>query len=132
MENLQLRLTGGQSVATDLTVFISESSGDLFVYLGTALLERVSNDPDSLAYRMLVGRLANAGMSVTQLSRTFGHDVRTIGKWAEGLLSDSAEAMIRAFAGRGPVRKVTVPVLRFVKARYLLLVTWCGITANGL
>lgn len=121
MKNLQLLLTGGQSVATDLTVFISESDGGLFVYLGTALLERVSNDPGSLAYKMLIGRLANAGFPATHLSRTFGHDVRTIGKWAEGLLSDSAEAMVRAFAGRGPVSKLTAPLIRFVKARYLLL-----------
>lgn len=121
MENVQLVLIGSNSSSTDLTVFLSKSEQELLVFLGVALLERVSNDPNAFAYKMLVGRLANAGTSVTHLARTFGHDVRTIRKWAEALLCDDPELVVRAFAGRGPLPKVCEPLVRFVKGRYLRL-----------
>ncbi len=118
MDNLRPVLINSNCFSTDLTVFLSESERQLFVYLGVALLERVGNDPNSFAYKMLVGRLLNAGTGVTQLACTFGHDVHTIKKWAEALLSNDPELVVRSFAGRGPLPKISAPLVRFVKMRY--------------
>jgi len=73
VDNLQLLLVGGNGAATDLSVHLSESEKVLFVFLGLALLERVRSDGKCLAYKMLLGRLVNSGMSVRELERKFGH-----------------------------------------------------------
>ena len=121
MENLQLVLAGGKGVSTDLTIFLSDSERDLFVYLGVALLERVDYNPKEFAYKVLIGRLVNAGFSLSKLKRQFKHDRRTMKKWAEGLKSDDPDFIARAFAGRGPLPKVIGPMIRLVKMRYLAL-----------
>jgi hypothetical protein len=121
VENLQLILAGDKGVATDLTIFLSNSERDLFVYLGVALLERVEYNPNQFAYKMLIGRLVNAGVTLVKLKRQFKHDARTMKKWAEALTSDDADMMVRAFSGRGPLPKVIDPMIRLVKMRYLSL-----------
>jgi hypothetical protein len=93
MENLQLVLTGDKAVATDLTIFLSQSERDLLVYLGVALLERVENNRNRFAYKMLIGRLVNAGVRRDKLKRQFKHDSRTMKKWAEALKSDDPDAI---------------------------------------
>ena len=118
MENLQLVLSGDKGVATDLTIFLSDSEQNLFVYLGVALLERVENNRTAFAYKMLLGRLVNAGVRVSKLARQFKHDARTLKRWSEGLKSDDPDVIVRAFAGRGPLPKVIDPMIRFVKMRY--------------
>jgi predicted nucleic acid-binding Zn-ribbon protein len=121
MENLQLVLTGDKGVATDLTIFLSASERDLLVYLGVALLERVEYNPNQFAYKMLIGRLVNAGVALAKLNGQFKHDSRTMKKWAEALKSDDPDVIVRAFAGRGPLPKVIGPMIRLVKMRYLSL-----------
>ena len=121
MKNLQLVLAGGKGVSTDLTIFLSNSESDLLVYLGVALLERVDYNPNQFAYKMLIGRLVNAGVALMELNRQFKHDGRTMKKWAEGLKSDDPDFIVRAFAGRGPFAKVIGPMIRLVKMRYLAL-----------
>ena len=121
MENLQLVLAGDKGVATDLTIFLSASERDLLVYLGVALLERVEYNPNQFAYKMLIGRLVNAGVALVKLTRQFKHDSRTMKKWAEALKSDDPDVIVRAFAGRGPLPKVIGPMIRLVKMRYLNL-----------
>jgi hypothetical protein len=55
---MQPILSGGTGVATDLHVVLSESSGSVLVFLGTALLERIGCSREALQYKMLVGRRA--------------------------------------------------------------------------
>ncbi len=121
--NVQPVLSGGNGVTTDLHLVLSESSGSVLVFLGTALLERIGCSREALQYKMLVGRLANAGWSLSALQRAFGHDPRTVKKWAAALLSEDVEFAVRAFGGRGGGRKVTPAVARYVKQRYREL---CG------
>ena len=121
MENLQLVLAGDKGVTTDLTVFLSESERALFVYLGLALLERVEYSANQFAYKMLIGRLVNAGVKLINLKRQFKHDTRTMKRWAKALKSDNPDVIVRAFAGRGPLPKVIGPIIRLVKMRYLSL-----------
>ena len=76
--NIQPVLSGGNVVATDLHLVLSESSDSILVFLGTALLERIGCSREALQYKMLVGRLANAGWSLSALQRAFGHDPRAL------------------------------------------------------
>lgn len=121
MENLQLVLTGDKGVTTDLTIFLSASERDLLVYLGVSLLERVEYNRNQFAYKMLIGRLVNAGVSLIKLKRRFHHDSRTMKKWAKALTSEDPDVIVRAFAGRGPLPKVIGPMIRLVKMRYIAL-----------
>ncbi len=91
------------------------------MYLGVALLERVDINPNQFAYKMLIGRLVNAGVALDELKRQFKHDGRTMKKWVEALKCDDAEVVIRAFSGRGPLAKVIGPMVRLVKMRALKL-----------
>ena len=121
MENLQLVLTGDKGVATDLTIFLSASERELFVYLGVALLERVEYNRNQFAYKMLIGRLVNAGVALVKLKRQFHHDSRTMKRWSKALTSEDPDFIVRAFAGRGPLPKVIGSMIRLVKMRYRAL-----------
>jgi len=117
MEKLQLLLAGDKGTTTDLSVYTSESNDGLFVYLGLARLERVHADPRALNRKMLVGRLVNGGFGLRELERTFGHEHRTMRRWAQALLSTDAHAVARAFAGQGAMPKVTAQIRVYVRAR---------------
>lgn len=118
MQNLQPLLTPRHGLGTDLSLFSSSDDSELFAFLGTALLERVPFRPDVLRYKMMVARLVNAGHCLRELQSRFGHDPRTMKKWAAALQSDDAEFAIRAFGGRGTSAKVFPALARFVKSRY--------------
>ena len=92
MDNVQPILCGGNGVATDLQIVLSESSDSILVFLGVALLERIRCSPEALEYKMLVGRLVNAGKPLEELRRAFGHDPRTMKRWAAAL-NASVEAV---------------------------------------
>jgi hypothetical protein len=85
--NAHPALCGGNGKATDLDVVLSEGSGIVSVFLGTALLERLRCSPEALQYRMLVGRLVNAGWRPSELQGVFGRDPGGI---APPVLSDSS------------------------------------------
>lgn len=58
------------------------------------------NDPN---FKMLVGRLHNAGFSLRILQATFQADPKTIQRWGRALRSRNASELIRLLAGRaGP------------------------------
>ncbi|MCK5804693.1 MAG: hypothetical protein KAI66_17780, partial [Lentisphaeria bacterium] len=111
-------LACGDGTASDITVFLSHGGTAYEVYLGVALLERVGAEPESVARKMLVGRLCNAGVSLRELGETFGHDPRTIKKWAAGLLSGDIEVIARAFTGREGARKVSPELMRYAWQLY--------------
>lgn len=118
MQNLQPLLTPRHGLGSDLCLFSSSDDSELFAFLGTALLERVPFRPEVLRYKMMVGRLVNAGHCLRELRSRFGHDPRTMKKWAAALQSDDAEFAIRAFGGRGTGGKVFPALARFAKSRY--------------
>jgi len=118
MSKIQPALCGGNGVASDLHLVVSEGSGCIDVFLGAALLERVRCSEEALQYKMLVGRLVNAGWGLGTLRERFGHDARTMKRWAAALSSDDVEFALRAFGGRGTDGKVTPPLARYVQQRY--------------
>ena len=74
-----------ESIDTDLSVFVNSEESEFYVYLGVALLERVSISPENIAHKMLIGRLYNSGAKLSLLRERFNHDPRTIKKWANAL-----------------------------------------------
>lgn len=118
MTTLQPILMGDSSVATDLSLFLSEDGSDLLAFLGVALLERIRCCPRQLQYKMLIGRMVNAGHRLSDLRRQFGHDPRTMKRWAAALQSDDAEFIVRVFSGRSRGRKMTPAAARYAARRY--------------
>ena len=116
MENLQLLLTDGKG--SDLDLYLCETSNSYSLYLGTSLIETVSCSKDVLEYKMLVGRQVNGGKTLSQLKKIFGHDNRTMKKWAEALYSTDPEFIAQSFSNRGGKVKITDAVIRYVKERY--------------
>ncbi len=121
MNSLQLVLAAVKGSSTDLTVFLSPSENALFVYLGLALMERVDAASSQFAYKILVGRLANAGIALEELRRKFKYDPRTMKRWADALKSNDPDEIVRAFAGRGCLLKLVGPMICMVKMRYFQL-----------
>ncbi len=118
VNTLQPVLVCGQGSTSDMTIFSSSGGKSYDVYLGLALLERVSAAPESVQRKMLIGRLHNQGVRLGELRRNFGHDNRTIRKWGKALCSDDASSMAVAFAGRGGVGKVTPAMIRYACQLY--------------
>jgi hypothetical protein len=91
---------------------------ELHVYYGLELLEVVSaerNDPD---FKMLVGRLSNAGVSRRVLQQTFAVDPKTIQRWGRALRSHNAEELIRVLEGRKANRKFRPEIQAYVRVRW--------------
>lgn len=109
---------GDSGVATDLSLFLSEDGSDILAFLGVALLERIRCCPQQLQYKMLIGRMVNAGHRLSELRRQFGHDARTMKQWAAALQSDDPEFIVRVFSGRSRGRKMTPAAARYAARRY--------------
>ena len=90
--------TGQLILGTDkrnplFTVYIQEEDEEdqLHVYYGLELLEVVSADRNQPSFKMLVGRLCNAGVSLRVLGQTFQSDPKTIQRWIHsGVISNVA------------------------------------------
>ena len=118
-------LTGQLILGTDrrnplFTVYEHEQGEreELHVYYGLELLEVVSaerNDPD---FKLLVGRLANAGVSRRVLQQTFAVDPKTIQRWGRALRSHDAEELIRVLEGRRGSRKLSSEIQAYVRVRW--------------
>lgn len=116
MSNVQLLLTGGKSLS-DMDVCQADD-GTIELRLGLAQVERFRNDPDSLQYKMAIGRLANLRYPIRALSRKFGHDRRTIKSWSIGVTVTDRARFERIFAGQGSLPKIPEAVKRLAGRRY--------------
>ena len=88
------------------------------MYYGAELLEVVPEDGRHAAFKLLLGRLFNAGVKGTALRRCFGVDRKTMQRWGQALQSGDAEQLVRALAGRGGHRKLTPEIQSFVRMRF--------------
>src|SRR5512143_931131 len=121
--------TGQLILGTDkrnplFTVYAQEEgeAEQLHVYYGLELLEVVSADRNDPSFKMLVGRLYNAGVSLRVLQLTFASDAKTIQRWGRALRSRDAEELIRVLQGRGTRRKFSPEIKAYVRARWSDLV----------
>jgi hypothetical protein len=90
----------------------------LHVYYGAELLEVVPENRQHPAFKLLVGRLYNAGVKALALQRSFGVDRKTMARWGQALQSGDAEQLVRVLAGRGGHRKLTPEIQSFVRVRF--------------
>jgi hypothetical protein len=121
--------TGQLILGTDkrnplFTVYYQEEDDQeqLHVYYGLELLEIVSADPKEPSFKMLVGRLHNAGVRLSVLQQTFQADVKTIRRWGRALRCRNAEELVRVLEGRRASRKLTPEIKAYVGARWPELV----------
>ena len=84
--------TGQLILGTDkrnplFTVYYQEEEDQeqLHVYYGLELLEIVSADRNEPSFKMLVGRLHNAGVGLRVLQQTFQTNAKTIRRWGRAL-----------------------------------------------
>lgn len=117
--------TGQLILGTDkrnplFTVYVQEEDDQeqLHVYYGLELLEIVSADRNEPSFKMLVGRLHNAGVSLSALQRTFSVDAKTIRRWGRALRSRDAEELVRVLEGRRAGRKLTPEIKAYVRTRW--------------
>ena len=124
-------LTGQLILGTDkrnplFTVYVEEEEQEdqerLHVYYGLELLEVVSANRNDPSFKMLVGRLHNAGVSLRVLQQTFESDAKTIKRWGRALRSRDAEELIRVLEGRRGSRKLSPEIKAYVRARWSDLV----------
>ena len=118
-------LTGQLILGTDkrnplFTVYEDEEGGQerLHVDYGLELLEVVSADRNDPSFKMLVGRLHNAGVSLRVLQLTFQSDAKTIQRWGRALRSRDAVELIRVLEGRRASRKLSPEIKAYVRARW--------------
>jgi hypothetical protein len=95
-----------------------EEQEQLHVYYGLELLEIVSADRKEPSFKMLVGRLHNAGVSLRVLQDTFQTNAKTIRRWGRALRSRSAEELVGVLEGRRASRKLTPEIKAYVRARW--------------
>jgi hypothetical protein len=117
--------TGQLILGTDkrnplFTVYVQEEDDQeqLHVYYGLELLEIVSANRNEPSFKMLVGRLHNAGVSLSVLQRTFCLDAKTIRRWGRALRSRDAEELVRVLEGRRAGRKLTPEIKAYVRTRW--------------
>ena len=117
--------TGQLILGTDkrnplFTVYSHEEDDqeELHVYYGLELLEIVSADRNEPGFKMLVGRLYNAGVSMVVLQQTFQTAAKTIRRWGRALRSRNAEELVRVLEGHRASRKLTPEIKAYVRARW--------------
>jgi hypothetical protein len=117
--------TGQLILGTDkrnplFTVYAQEEGdqAQLHVYYGLELLEVVSADRNEPSFKMLVGRLYNAGVSVRVLQQTFQADAKTIQRWGRALRSRNAQELIRVLEGRRSSRKLSPEIQAYARVRW--------------
>jgi len=101
------------------TVYRAEPSAgaSLHVYYGAELLEVVPEDRRSPAFKLLVGRLYNAGVKAVTLQESLGVDRKRMQRWGRALQSEDPQQLIQALAGRA-ARKLTPKIRAFVTMRF--------------
>lgn len=107
------------------SLYRPELGQQLHVYYGLELLEIVPDDADHGAYKLLVGRLYNAGVKVAVLEKVFQTDRKTMRRWGQALVASDPEQLQRVLLGREVHRKCTPAVENFVRRR------WASLQAEG-
>ena len=105
--------------APDITLSMDPNSSDeLFVFLGMALLEKVPHLREDPAFKMLLARLHNSGVSGQRLTDRFGAARSTLRRWGRALKSGDMDRIRDAFSGQGAARKVTAEIESYVRDRF--------------
>jgi hypothetical protein len=107
------------------SLYLSEDEQSIEVFYGLELLEVVPEDPEHPAFKMMVGRLANAKLRLATLEDVFNVDRKTIRSWGKAILSRDLELLARVLLGRGANQKRTPAIDKHVVRR------WAELRAEG-
>ena len=107
------------------SLYLSEDRLSINVFYGLELLEVVPGDPEHPAYKMMVGRLANAKVRLATLEDVFEVDRKTIRSWGKAILSRDPDQLARVLLGRGVNQKRTPAIDKYVVRR------WAELRAEG-
>ncbi len=118
IENIQLVLSNYETRYSDLSVFLDKEESEFYVYIGVALLERISIDTEQIGHKMFIGRLYNSGVKLSVLRDRFGHDSRTVKKWGNALKTCDVDEISKAFTGRKAAKKTTPELIRYIQQQY--------------
>lgn len=100
------------------TLYASEDQQSIRVFYGLELMEVVPDDPAKMAFKMLAGRLYNAGVLVAKLEEVFRADRKTIRSWGDAIVSRDPELLAYVLLGRGVNQKRTPAIDKFVLRRW--------------
>ena len=100
------------------TLYATEDQQSIRVFYGLELMEVVPDDPDQMAFKMLAGRLYNAGVLVAKLEEVFKADRKTIRSWGDAIVSRDPERLARVLLGRGVNQKRTTAIDHYVARRW--------------
>ena len=117
-EDIQLVLSSYETRYSDLSVFLDKEESEFYIYIGVALLERISINAEEIGHKMFIGRLYNSGVKLCILQDRFNHDSRTVKKWGNALKTCDVDEMSKAFTGRKAAKKTTPELIRYVLQQY--------------
>ena len=100
-----------------LSLCLTKDGQSFQVFYGFECLEVVPNDPEHMAFRMMVGRLYNADIRTATLEEVFNLDRKTIRSWGLAILSRNPNLLARVMLGRAAKQKRTPAIDRFVVRR---------------
>jgi len=103
------------------SLYLCEEEDSISVFYGLELLEVVPVDNDHPAFKMMVGRLANANVRITTLADIFNVDRKTIRSWGKAIASRDPELLARVLLGRGVNQKRTSAIDKYVRRRWAQL-----------
>jgi hypothetical protein len=83
-----------------------------------ALIEIVPDDKTKPAFKLLIGRLFNAGVKKKSLATAFGLCYTTMKRWGDALKSNDLETIARVLAGPGAPKKITREIKEFIRIRF--------------
>ena len=100
------------------SVYASDDGLDIEVFYGLELLEVVPDDNTHPAFKMMVGRLANANVKIATLEEVFGVDRKTIRSWGQAIQSRDPNLLERVLLGRSVNQKRTPTIDKYVVRRW--------------
>ena len=100
------------------TLYATEDRQSIRVFYGLELMEVVPDDPDQMAFKMLAGRLYNAGVLVAKLEEVFKADRKTIRSWGDAIVSRDPQRLARVLLGRGVNQKRTPAIDKYIVRRW--------------
>ena len=104
-----------------ISIYEDDRQTSLHVYYGFELMEVVPQEREAPAFKLLVGRLYNAGVKACALSAIFEVDRKTMQRWGRALRGGEAQELVRVLAGRCWGRKLTPEIQAYVRTRWPVL-----------
>lgn len=108
-----------------LSVYEDEAEKNFHVYYGFELLEVVAKERESMAFKLMVAQLYNAGVKVKALEETLEVNRKTMARWGEAVRSGDAEELSQVLLGRQNRRKLSPWIQAYVRKH------WPEIQAGG-